>query len=315
MNSIRLSIIIPVYNSEATISELSRKLLSQLTPEVEVIFVNDGSTDKSCDVLQEICSNSDQCILLNKPNGGASSARNAGLACCSGQYVSFVDSDDSITADYVDTLLALSHKNHDLFEFGATSISVPKLRYSVSLPTGDCSKVEYSHQVMLQNTNPPWNKMYRTRIIKDNGISFDDSMKIGEDLVFTVRFLAYVKHIYISDRCIYLYDSDSGGISKASNLSFFSDNAKMYKAMTWYNKTHSPVDLDSDIRQSMIRSMFRSIGLCKAAGYDNEEIFLSIKNSELFSVIKSKAHIPIRDLVRAILIRHKWYDAIRFIRR
>ena len=91
-----ISIIIPVYNVEKYLSDCLDSVVNQTYKDLEIICVNDGSTDNSLDILNEYCSKDDRIFVVNKENGGLSSARNAGLAVAKGDFIMFLDSDDWI---------------------------------------------------------------------------------------------------------------------------------------------------------------------------------------------------------------------------
>lgn len=106
-----ISVIVPVYNVEKYLKRCVDSIIAQSYPNLEIILVNDGSTDNSWDLCKEIESLNNNVIALSKPNGGLSSARNFGLQNCHGKYVGFIDSDDWIAPDMYKTLYSLISDN------------------------------------------------------------------------------------------------------------------------------------------------------------------------------------------------------------
>ena len=111
-SSILFSVVIPVYNSEDYIEQLLRHFVTQNNNRFEVIVVDDGSKDNSLSICQKVSEQNDFIVVLSQRNQGASAARNYGLRNVRGKYVVFVDSDDSITDDYVSALTQICETNN-----------------------------------------------------------------------------------------------------------------------------------------------------------------------------------------------------------
>lgn len=101
---IKISIIVPIYNVENYLAQCLDSIYPQITPQMEVILVNDGSTDKSLDICKEFQNKYPNTIIINKENGGLSDARNAGSAIATGKYIYYLDSDDWLTSDALEQL-------------------------------------------------------------------------------------------------------------------------------------------------------------------------------------------------------------------
>ena len=106
----KVSVIVPVYNVEQYLSDCLESICRQTLKGIEIIVVNDGSTDNSLSIIKSFQQKYSNIKLINKKNGGLSSARNAGIDMAVGEYLFFVDSDDFITPDYVATLYGLCEK-------------------------------------------------------------------------------------------------------------------------------------------------------------------------------------------------------------
>ena len=111
-SSILFSVVIPVYNSEDYIEQLLRHFVTQNNNRFEVIVVDDGSKDNSLSICQKVSEQNDFIVVLSQRNQGASAARNYGLRNARGKYIVFVDSDDSITDDYVSALTQICETNN-----------------------------------------------------------------------------------------------------------------------------------------------------------------------------------------------------------
>ena len=98
MTEPKISIIVPVYNRQYTIEACLQGILSSKYKNIEVIVVNDGSTDKSLDICQQYANSDDRLVVINQPNAGVSAARNAAIEVSTGDWITFVDSDDTVNS-------------------------------------------------------------------------------------------------------------------------------------------------------------------------------------------------------------------------
>ena len=117
-----VSVIVPIYKVEAYIDKCIRSILKQTYKNYEVILVDDGSPDKCPDICDKYACEYDNIRVLHKKNGGLSDARNAGVSIARGEYVTFVDSDDYIADDYIETLVSMKKKYNVEIEVGGIGI-------------------------------------------------------------------------------------------------------------------------------------------------------------------------------------------------
>ena len=101
----KTSIIIPIYNSEKYLHKLLESVINQTYKDIEIILVNDGSTDNSLNICEEFRSRDNRIKICNKANGGVSSARNEGIETATGEYITFIDADDYIDKNYIEMLV------------------------------------------------------------------------------------------------------------------------------------------------------------------------------------------------------------------
>ena len=179
------SVIIPVYNAEATLKKCVDSVLGQQFANFEVILVDDGSKDGSFQICEEYARKDSRVIVIHKENGGVSSARNRGLEIAKGKWVTFVDSDDYIN----DTYLVL-HEDKDVVFVSYRNVLDEKEKEGLSSAcfTGcHLSDVvaKYGSDSMLRT---PWAKFYRRDLI--GNIRFPEDMKVGEDTCFVWRYLS-----------------------------------------------------------------------------------------------------------------------------
>lgn len=160
-SSILFSVVIPVYNSEDYIEQLLRHFVTQNNNRFEVIVVDDGSKDNSLSICQKVSEQNDFIVVLSQRNQDASAARNYGLRNVRGKYVVFVDSDDSITDDYVSALTQICETNSDLIQLNWLQGSEEGYKPAYT-DLMDCNpSVKCIVAALQQKFNPPWNKVYK----------------------------------------------------------------------------------------------------------------------------------------------------------
>ena len=205
-----LSIIIPVYNLEEYIGRCLDSCLNQTLQnnQYEIICVNDGSTDHSLEILQEYEKKYNQVKVIDKKNGGVSSARNAGIQEASGRYIWFVDGDDWIrpgSLQEIERLLLKTNADPDCVAFGfsfkntyeAETSDIPKFEWHLADNGYATMKNSYSNCVCAH-----WVK---TSIIRINHIQFDEDMKYAEDTIFLARFRPLCSKKLILNLPLYYY--------------------------------------------------------------------------------------------------------------
>lgn len=173
------SVIIPVWNRADLLPEAVASVLAQTGCEVEVIIVNDGSTDDSGVIADELVARHDQVIAVHCENGGPAAARNTGLAACSGSWVTFLDSDDLMAPDRIAEQLAI-----------ASSVTQPVVvigRQSFQVAPGIEPPPEVRTAMLTEGTPPYTMTMFlATATIRSIG-GFDESFPVGEDLELLMR--------------------------------------------------------------------------------------------------------------------------------
>lgn len=215
---IKVSILVPIYGIEKFIGKCADSLLSQSYENIEYIFVNDCTKDKSIDILEETLKQyphrKDQFKIINhSSNKGLASSRNTGLDVATGDYILLVDGDDYLEKDTVSSLVTRLEKYiknnqfpdiilFDAFhEFQNKSV-ITKNPYPLIV-----DKELYLNQILLRDTFPcVWGKMYSAKLFKDNNIRFIDNLNFGEDFVTLPRLVFHAKLIINSQKVFYHYN-------------------------------------------------------------------------------------------------------------
>ena len=221
----KYTVIIPVYNAEKTLQRCVDSLLCQNHSGLEMILVNDGSTDGSGELCREYANQSDCVVYIDKPNGGVSTARNAGLDRATGKYVLFVDSDDYVSEHYFETL----DKIDEDFEFVMFSHSITdgktvrdKILKSFSSKDADESVAKFSETLYRKTLTHPVTKRYLRQIIVDHSIRFPEHLYIGEDKTFNLRYVMHCKNCFISEESLYYVSVENeNSLSRGHRSDFY----------------------------------------------------------------------------------------------
>lgn len=222
----KVSIIVPIYNVEKYLERCLDSLLSQTIKNFEIIAVNDGSTDSCSEILHEYAEKDSRIKVLEKKNGGVSSARNVGLTIASGEFIGFVDPDDWVEPDMYETMYHTANReNVDIVmcsyirEFGSHSkekkFNLPNLeRFNreelkskiLRRLVGPLNE-EIGHPEMLDSWGTVWSKLYRSEIVKENGLTFTDLSEIGtnEDSLFNMEAFFYAQNFCFINKPFYHY--------------------------------------------------------------------------------------------------------------
>ena len=211
----KISIIIPIFNAEKYLERCISSVLNQTYKNFEAILVDDGSTDNSSLICDNYALKDKRIKIIHKKNGGVSSARNVGVENSEGKYIVFMDSDDFIDTDCLETFI--KYRRYDFIMCGFKEY----IEYSV--------KREINHKLYIAKNNEetkrialkkeyidfisfPWMKMLKTSIIKNNNIVFDEKMDYGEDTCFILQYLAKCNNAIIIEKPLYNYAIVNGSL-------------------------------------------------------------------------------------------------------
>ena len=188
---VKVSIIVPVYNSEKYLKRCLDSLVNQTFDDIEIIVVNDGSTDRSEETIKGYM-NDKRIILINKENGGQASARNLGLTKAHGDYIMFIDSDDCVNLDMCDKAYNAIKDGYDIACMDYYIIDGDGKKYH---KISACTEGEISLKDYLLTAVCPWNKIYKKSFLVDNGFEFPEGI-IYEDYASIPTLVNYKPKVY-----------------------------------------------------------------------------------------------------------------------
>ncbi len=211
-NKPKISVIVPVYNAEAYLDRCMKSIYDQTFSDYEIILVNDGSTDNSLEMCRAYAAKDERVTVIDKENGGAGSARNAGIAAASGEYLAFPDVDDWFEPEMYEELYALAkQQDYDIVFSGANNYN-QKLEY---LNTVTCKPVDYRTQeecrkhimdVFPTSTifDVPWNKLYKLEPIRACNVHFSDHKRC-QDAMFNLDVYNAASSVVSTEKAYYNY--------------------------------------------------------------------------------------------------------------
>ena len=202
---VKISVIMPVYNAGEYLCRAVEDLMHQSFSDFELICVNDGSTDDSYDILEEIERRDSRLVLLSEKNFGPSVARNKGLEVARGKYVIFLDADDMFEPTLLEDLYNLAEREEldiAVTEFDIYNDSQNKRVPSVDEPhayifDGEkvTSKNEHPEYILTSATGYVWNKMFRASFLQDKRLTFDPDLYVFEDVHFVCSAMATAERV------------------------------------------------------------------------------------------------------------------------
>lgn len=227
----KYSVIVPIYNGEDFLNECIDSVVNQERKDVELILVNDGSTDSSLDICREYSEKNDSIILIDKKNTGSMDSYICGVKKATGDYTCFLDADDILSNNYFNTLdKYVGRYDVIIYDFYRMYKNRNKPMKINSIPHGEVSKVNmekikydyYSNYKMYSFYR--WDKVIKTEIIKNNIDKIDVRATYFEDLIIGMLNLISSNRIYyISDK-LYYYRMRKGSVSHSVNKKIFIDN-------------------------------------------------------------------------------------------
>ncbi|QNS41314.1 glycosyltransferase family 2 protein [Chryseobacterium manosquense] len=237
-----ISIIIPVYNAELYLKECISSILSQTYENIEIILVNDGSTDNSLDICYDFQKNDNRVKIFSKKNQGVSETRNYGINNAKGDYITFIDSDDTIDSNYIQDFVEFLVEDIDIIIQGYKHIYLnKKYTQQMKFPQNQDTLDSLSNYELILYADKndilkcPYSKLYCRKIIADNNLKFDDKISYGEDHIFVLNFLLYCNNIKtITQNCGYNhYHRDNDSLSSKnidfSLFEYYNDKVKYYR--------------------------------------------------------------------------------------
>ncbi len=285
---VKISVIIPVYNVEKYLDECINSVVNQSYKNLEIILVDDGSPDNCPKLCDEWAKKDDRIKVIHKKNGGLSSARNAGLEILTGDYFTFVDSDDYIDLDYIKILY------EDIEKTGADVSIVSHIRFKE--PIVEQKKTEeYEamtgyhalHNLMWwhKDYSVAWGKLYKSEKYKQ--CKFIEG-KLNEDEFYINDIYHNARTVVHNDSELYFYRITPNSIINRPFTSAKMTEVECLEYRDDFLVQHGYTEFLKQSRLSILRRTATLYNLAKKAGYKKEAVFLKKKFNKWYKVDKSE---------------------------
>lgn len=285
----KVSIILPVYNSEKTIYATIKSVINQTYKNIELIIVNDGSTDKTEMICKDLyLKNQNTIKYIYKKNSGVSDARNTGISYATGKYVMFIDSDDMFDEEMVYKMInKINSNDYHLITCGyiRKNITGEKIvRKNVNeIYSFDRQNLKQYIEVLQKNNlfNQLWNKIYVLDIIKKNNIKFDKTLSLAEDLKFNLQYINTIKNVGFLSETLYYYINNNTGLNLKYRKDRFESNFKVYLLQ---EKIYKENKFETSYLDNLYLKIYLS-GL-KNIGLNNDKV----EKKELITLLKKNTY-------------------------
>jgi len=303
----KISVIIPVYNAEKYIRNTINSVLNQNYKNLEIILIDDGSKDNSKNIIEEYSKKYSNVVLICQKNLGAPVARNNGIKHSTGDYVVFLDADDTLCSNALDGIQEMLNKDIELIVGNFNKIDedgknichceLTKKNFLVS----NKSIFEYC---MLDPK--PGCKIYNLKIIKQNKLLFDN-VKIGQDLNFFLKYIAVIKSINFINKDIYNYRIVDNGISRTYSLNILDIENTFRYVYEFYKNNGKLNDYSKYIVWSEYFNYY--FQYCKMRFFDDKD-----ERKKIYKFFNTKRKVIILNKKSVILKKYKKIYIISLIR-
>jgi len=215
MNTPKISVIVPIYNAEKYLNECIDSILNQDFTDFELLLVDDGSNDNSGQLCDEYAKKDKHIKVFHKNNGGVSSARNLGIDNAKGEYIIFIDSDDYVDVNYLSILMSGGESDLVITGYDSFGYKVENFSFENAEYFGQKISICLSRYLNSIPFRVPWDKRYKSEIIRKYSIRFDPSLKIAEDTVFVQTYLLYCDTLELKKGIPYHYRMDFSTLSSS----------------------------------------------------------------------------------------------------
>lgn len=307
MNDSLVSIIIPAYNTEKYIENCLRSITNQTYNNLEIIVIDDGSTDETYKLCKSWENKDERLRIIKKSNTGVSDTRNIGIKLANGKYIVFIDSDDYVSDDYVETLVDNIGDAQMVCGEYYYVINGKIVTHNSYLDDGSSESISNIDAVNLMHKKNSfqgylWNKIFLKNIILDNNIFFETDVKIWEDMLFCIQYLSKIEKVFYYNKPIYYYIKRENSALNSGDV--WQENTQLKAIEKMYK-------ISEEFKGSFykyIRDYYANylVGLLGKGGYQKENQIRKL----LCKIEELKAKLSIKHLIkyfiyRCVLIRNK----------
>lgn len=337
MKNAKISIVVPIYNVEKYLGQCIESLIAQNYLDLEIILVNDGSTDGCLKICKEYEKKDDRIVVVNQPNRGANSARNAGMKKATGDWICFIDGDDWVDGNLCNEVSTFFNNNIDILFYNTREHLNNNVREykrgndSFMLREQDFMEMQYAtlnrlgkykyNYEVIDSVNVI-DKVYRLEFLRENGLFFDETLPKLQDLLFNLNVYNYAKNgIYIG-KTLYNYRIHEESVSKR----FQKDLIKKYDAINLALERFVLEKSDEQLLKAYAERISTNIRTCvvrcicnpknPASFIERRELFRNILEKEPYKREIKKCDLkqfPLQERIISWMIRNKLFFGCEII--
>ncbi|MCC3869656.1 glycosyltransferase family 2 protein [Terrisporobacter mayombei] len=295
MNAL-ISVVVPVYNAEKYLDKCIQSIINQKYRNLEIILVDDGSKDNSLEICKKYAEKDKRIKVINKENGGVSTARNIGIEVANGDFMAFVDSDDYIDENMYFNMMQKSNEHEcdvimcDCYKV----ISDEKYVFTHDIRGGFYDKEqlykEYFDKLLMQDSinYPPtisnWVMLIKANIIKTNKLKYKEGIKFSEDLLFGSKAMYYANSFYyLKNECYYNYINNPTSTTNTYYEKKWDNFTSLYVEIRLFFEDKKDFDFSMQIYNCLLFFIYNSIGNIYSS---NKK--LSVKKKDILKILNTK---------------------------
>jgi glycosyltransferase involved in cell wall biosynthesis len=323
----RVSIIIPIYNAEKDLAFCLNSVLNQTYQELEIILVDDGSSDTSSMICDEYAKRDPRIMVYHRSNKGVSAARNYGIEKATGMFLLFVDADDTIEPEMVEGCMQLANSHQA--DLVICSFRYHKIDDHCLVENSLGSHYSGSAKELFQNwfsvlmekelLNPPWNKLIKRELLMWSQIRFHEKFSICEDRAFSIQIIAASRKTVLTDKIYYNYY-----LKKAGTLVFqFHEN--YYEALSYFYDlayTYCVSFNDHENQLRCLNTLYVNLSImfvkqiCTMSNWSKEKKYRKMReiaSDARFQAARNRSNIRYKKKLISILLQTRRYHLIQFL--
>lgn len=296
-HKINISVIIPVFNAAKYVSKCIQSVLNQSLPEIEIIIINDGSTDGSKSIIQSFAERDNRIVFVDCQNEGVSSARNKGIHIAKGEFIGFVDADDWIEPAMYETMFTKAvETNSDLAICNVNQVSATKadrVRLALDnrvLNITENIEEEIVNLMRFKYDYANWNKIYKAQIIKQNHLYFAEQMTVYEDLLFNLYYFQYSQKAVMVNEAMYHYRIHPDSVMNLNKHDVVNEYNLLFTGFNTFCNEHAFNEGKERFNEEMRRGFYYAL-LPKLVKQIKEEVVSGRKRIKLLALELRKAEM------------------------
>ena len=273
----KISVIIPVYNVEKYLKRCLDSVINQTYKNLEIILVDDGSTDSSGRICDEYAKKDKRIIIIHKENGGLSDARNKGLDICTGDYISFIDSDDWIEINYFEILLEkilCNYNDISCCDYLRTDKYITYTNFNEKIKIKECYGIDILKIFLEKELVSAWAKLFKKEIFEDLRFPIG---KINEDIATIFIAFSKANRIVNINRKLYFYYKNTSSITKSKFTAKNLDLLTAWEEVVKLSKRY-PENIQSLAEFRLRKAYFSLLGVIAYYGMEYTQENIEIKN-------------------------------------